>query len=234
MPICTAWGRIGERIPETWSYGEGSIAPEMTQSPLPAGRRSDLPEYKNWNPKDNVQETVNNKAPLAPMVPLHRWEGTGNIDDEIRYFNGLKKNGIPHTPEVPVAPGKVWRYRGLPYYLERQNARFRTTPMQIKRAQENKEAHRASAVLGQLSEQLIKRSVGGKIDLMPTEAAQIDAALGQCENEVTRLHLIAASLAQAVDEARVAYGLSPIIRSFEVLCDLDERSDPQTNGKTHS
>ncbi len=226
--ICTAWGFHGQRYPDCWTYGEEK--PPTSQSELPRDPKNDLPTYETWDKAKSQQSAViDGRASVRQMVPLYRWEAD-NREAGQNTFNGLRRNGIPNTNEPVVSPNRLWRYNGAPLYLSRQMRRLRAVESLVKRTQmDNKEIHRASGLLGQLSERLVKRATNGKVDLLPSEAKDIVAVLDQVEKDVTQLHMAAAGLAQAADEARAAYGLEPTHRPFGVVCEYDEA--PSTNGK---
>jgi hypothetical protein len=174
---------------------------------------------------------------MQRLVPLHRWESTDRAGAAHYYKNSLLKNGIPHSTNVVVAPTRVWRYRGCPYYVDQQVERFRATGNLAKRAYRSDEFHRISHLLGQLSEQLVKQILhNGEVVLTnDKEVASVEATLSQCEEYATQLHVLAAAATQALDEARAAYRLPPKQRELAVLCvyDVPSGSGSATNGETH-
>lgn len=222
MPKCAAWGIVDPRSkiqrPQTWTW----------DNETPPTDSIDLNDHSVGG------EPMRGEKRMEKLVVLHRWEA-GSRDDAARYFTGLRQNGIPHSTNVAIAPARVWRYRGAPYYLDQQMERLKLTLMQCKRARDSNEFHRISGLLGQLSEQLVKAMRNGDVILDPRESAGVNATLEQCDDYVAQLFMTTAAAAQAVDEARAAYKLPPKPRPFEILSEHDVPSGPptETNGESH-
>lgn len=121
----------------------------------------------------------------------------------------------------------MWRFRGTPYYLEAQGDRLGLSKVLTDRARHNPEVYRVSVLLGQLCERYYRAP---KVDdcavVLPAELAQIRGTLGQCEQELEKLHALAAAAQAMVDEAHLAFGLDIPARGFRVECDFDDRSQP--------
>ena len=121
----------------------------------------------------------------------------------------------------------MWRFRGTPYYLDAQGDRLGLSKVLIDRARHNQEVYRMSVLLGQLCERYHKAAKeGGRAVLPPAELAQIRGTLGQCEQELEKLHALAAAAQAMVDEAHLAFGLGVPDRCFRVKCDFDDLPTP--------
>jgi len=115
-----------------------------------------------------------------------------------------------------------WRYRGTPPYLSAQAKRLGISQVLADRARHNPEIHRVSVLLGQLCERAHKaRQQDGRPVLFPPELAQVRGTLEQVEQECAKLHALAASAAEMIDEAWAAFDLAPPNRHYAVLCDFD-------------
>ena len=62
--------------------------------------------------------------------------------------------------------------------------------------------------------------------VLPAELAQIRGTLGQCEQELEKLHALAAASQAMIDEAHEAFGLDVPERRFRVKCDFDDLPEP--------
>jgi hypothetical protein len=62
--------------------------------------------------------------------------------------------------------------------------------------------------------------------VLPAELAQIRGTLGQCEQELEKLHALAAAAQAMIDEAHQAFGLEVPDRFFGVKCDFDDLPEP--------
>jgi hypothetical protein len=177
-------------------------------------------------PKDRAHMVGGEPIRMDKLVPMHRWEA-GDRGQAAQYYKTLLVRGIPHSEgtrralEPTRIPNQVWRYRGAPYYLEQQMDRMRLTAQVTKRAHHSREFHQVSHLLGELSERLVKMVSNGHVDLNIKEAEAISAVLEQCDEHVAQLCMVAAAAAQAVDEARMAYGLPLRHRVVNVLCEYD-------------
>lgn len=127
----------------------------------------------------------------------------------------------------------MWNFRGTPAYLNVQARRLGVTPILADRARRNVEIHRVSTLLGQLAERYqTAPKEGGRAVLYLTELAQAKGTLGQCDQEVEKLHMLAAAAQSMVDEGYRAFGLDPPERIFGVTCAFDE--PVPVNGKAIS
>jgi hypothetical protein len=121
----------------------------------------------------------------------------------------------------------MWRFRGTPYYLDAQGDRLGLSKVLTDRARHNPEVYRVSVLLGQLCERYHRaRKEDGRAVVLPSELAQIRGTLGQCEQELEKLHALAAAAQAMVDEAHQAFGLDVPERRFRVKCDFDDLPEP--------
>ena len=121
----------------------------------------------------------------------------------------------------------MWRFRGTPYYLDAQGERLGLSKALTDRARHNPEVYRVSVLLGQLCERYHRASKeGGHAVVPPAELAQIRGTLGQCEQELAKLHVLAAASQAMVDEAHDAFGLDAPGRAFRVRSDFDDLPAP--------
>jgi len=121
----------------------------------------------------------------------------------------------------------MWHFRGSPPYLAQQAKRLGISQVLVDRARHNAELHRVSVLLGQLCERYHKaRHENGKPLFPAPELAQIRGTLEQVEQECSKLHALAATAAQMIDEARAEAGIEPLDRHFAVLSDYDNDSTP--------
>lgn len=120
----------------------------------------------------------------------------------------------------------MWRFRGTPHYLDAQGDRLGLSKVLTDRARHNAEIYRVSTLLGQLCERyhLAARN-GDPTAIQPAELAQVRGTLGQCEQELAKLHALAAASQTMIDEAHRAFGLEMPDRSFGVRCDFDDLPD---------
>jgi hypothetical protein len=117
----------------------------------------------------------------------------------------------------------MWRFRGTPHYLDAQGERLGLSKVLTDRARHNPEVYRVSVLLGQLCERYHRATKeGGRAVVTPAELAQIRGTLGQCEQELEKLHALAAASQAMVDEAHQAFGLEAPGRHFRVRCDFDD------------
>jgi hypothetical protein len=121
----------------------------------------------------------------------------------------------------------MWRFRGLPHYLDAQGERLGISKVLIDRARHNAEAHRISVLLGQLAERYHRLPrEDDRALILGSERAQVQGTLGQCECELAKLHALAAAAQAMIDEAYAAFGLVIPERSHRVTCDFDVCRDP--------
>ena len=120
----------------------------------------------------------------------------------------------------------MWRFRGSPHYIDQQGDRLGISKILTDRARHNQEMYRVSVLVGQLCERYYRTPKdGGRAIVFPAELAQIQGTLGQCEQELEKLHVLAAAAQAIVDEAHRAFGLAPPSRHFHVRCDFDDLAD---------
>jgi hypothetical protein len=117
----------------------------------------------------------------------------------------------------------MWRYRGTPHYLDQQATRLGISQVLADRARHNPEIYRVSVLLAQLCERWHRaRKEDGRPIFGRPELLQIDGTLNQCEQELQKLHALAATARSMLDEAWQAFGLPVPDRHFEVVSKLDE------------
>jgi hypothetical protein len=126
----------------------------------------------------------------------------------------------------------LWRYRGTPHHLNLQASRLGMTQVLADRARNNQEIYRVSVLLSQLCERYHKaRKEDGRPVLPLTELAQVRGTLEQAEMECSKLHALAASSAEMIDEAYQAFEIAQPPRPFGVACVFDPPLIvPMTNG----
>jgi hypothetical protein len=128
----------------------------------------------------------------------------------------------------------VWRFRGSPHYIERQAARLGVSQVLADRARHNTEIHRVSVLLGQLCERYHRaRKESGAPVFFPLELSQVRGTLDQGEQELQKLHALAAASAAMLDEGWQAFGLASPERSFSVTCDFDEKRGDLHTSKSY-
>ena len=121
----------------------------------------------------------------------------------------------------------MWRFRGSPHYIDQQGDRLGVPKILTDRARHNPEIYRVSVLIGQLCERYHRAPKdNGRAVVSPAELAQIRGTLGQCEQELEKLHVLAAASQVIVDEAHRAFGLTPPDRRFRVRCDFDDLPEP--------
>lgn len=119
---------------------------------------------------------------------------------------------------------KAWKFMGAPYYLDAQGSRLGVSKILTDRARHNPELYRVSVLVGQLSERYHwAPKEDGRPVILPDELFQAHGTLSQCEQELEKLHVLAAASQAIIDEAYVAFGLVPPARRFRVQCDFDEK-----------
>lgn len=125
-----------------------------------------------------------------------------------------------------------WHARGSLYYLIAQGERLGISRVAIDRAKMNKQIHRIGTLLGQLAEQYqrLPRDARGEPVLLGSVGRIVEGTLGQCEEECSKLHALAAASQAMIDEARAAFGLPVAERFVRVACDFDD-AEPSANGK---
>src|ERR1039458_1004651 len=117
----------------------------------------------------------------------------------------------------------MWRYRGTPHYLADQAKRLGVAQIMADRARNNAEIYRISVLLAQLCERYHRaRTEDGKPVFERIELAQIKGTLEQCEQELGKLHVLAASAQSMLEEAWSAFALDIPDRHFCILSDYDE------------
>lgn len=125
----------------------------------------------------------------------------------------------------------MWRFRGTPYYLERQAARLGITQVLADRARLNPELFRIGVLMAALSERYHgARKENGRPVLYQTELAQIRGTLEQCELELQKLHMLAAAADAILADAWDAFGFAAPRRTFEVTSESDTQTLPLGDG----
>jgi hypothetical protein len=120
-----------------------------------------------------------------------------------------------------------WHFKGSKHYVEHQARRLGMSDAQVKRALRSDELSRVNHFLSQLSDRHKQaRTVDGQPVFHPPEIAQIEAVIFQAEQEVGKLHMLAATSCDMIDECRAAFGLRPTKRPFEVMSDSDVAPAP--------
>jgi hypothetical protein len=218
MALCIAWGEPGSKFPSEWTY-EGQL-------PSTGGK---------IDPKTKV--LIDDRSPVQKLVIRYRWDSTGNFKDDDAQFRAIQQKGIPgyvdpafpgsarFEPQKGSAPSRVWRYRGVPAYVDNQARRFRATQLLAKVLHQNRELHKMEGQMGELSNRIMQQR---GLPLNEPQIKDVMAILAQCERQVQGLHILAAAGAQAVDEAIAAFGLEMPPREYVVLSVFDEVA--QTNG----
>jgi len=116
----------------------------------------------------------------------------------------------------------MWRFRGSPHYIDQQGDRLGVPKILTDRARHNPEIYRVSILTGQLCERYHRAPKdNNRAAVSPAELAQIRGTLGQCQQELEKLHVLAAAAQMIVDEAHRAFGITPPDRRFRVRCDFD-------------
>ncbi len=109
----------------------------------------------------------------------------------------------------------MWRFRGSPHYIDQQGDRLGVSKILTDQARHNQEMYRVSVLVGQLCERYYRTPKdGGRAIVFPAELAQVQGTLGQCEQELEKLHVLAAAAQAIIDEAHRAFGIAPPSRQF--------------------
>jgi hypothetical protein len=125
----------------------------------------------------------------------------------------------------------MWRFRGSPYFLDRQAARLGLPKVLADRSRHNAEIYRCQVLISQLCERYHRaRKEDGKPVFANPELAQVRGTLEQAELELQKLHMLAAASAEMLDEAWTAFGLKSSERPYEVSCDYDTPYLPLGDG----
>ncbi len=115
-----------------------------------------------------------------------------------------------------------WHFRGTPHTLGKQAVRLGITPVLADRARHNQEIYRVSVLLAQLCERYHKaRKEDGRPIIPRPELDQIRGTLLQAEQECAKLHALAATACEMIDEASQAFEIVLPPRHFAVLSDYD-------------
>jgi hypothetical protein len=119
----------------------------------------------------------------------------------------------------------MWRFRGTPHYLNEQAKRLGVSQVLADRARNNPEIYRCSILLAQLCECFHKKPKGEKF--CRTEIQHIQGNLEQCELELQKLHMLAATADAMLAEAYRELGLEEPLRTFsvDVVPDREEVSE---------
>ena len=120
-----------------------------------------------------------------------------------------------------------WHFRGTPYYLSKQGERLGITSVLIDRARNNQEIYRVSVLLSQLCDQYHKRpkAEDGTSIMTPSELSQVRGTIHQIEQEVAKLHALAAAAAEMADGARGAFGIEASERTYFVVSGNEFEAD---------
>lgn len=115
-----------------------------------------------------------------------------------------------------------WHFRGTPHTLSKQAVRLGITPVLADRARHNQEIYRVSVLLAQLCDRYHKaRKEDGRPVIPKPELDQIRGTLLQADQECAKLHALAATASEMIDEAFQAFGLEHPGRHYAVLSDYD-------------
>jgi hypothetical protein len=116
----------------------------------------------------------------------------------------------------------MWRFRGSPHYLDQQAARLGITKVLADKARNNAEIYRVAVLLAQLSDRYHRaRKEDGSAVLGRIELAQVKGTLDQCEQELQKLHMLAAASDAMLADAWRAFGFPKQCRNFEVNTAVD-------------
>jgi hypothetical protein len=126
----------------------------------------------------------------------------------------------------------MWRFKGSPHYLDQQALRLGITQVLADRARHNPELYRLAVLLAQLCDRYHRaRREDGKPVFYSTELAQIKGTLEQCELELQKLHMLAATADMMLAEAWRAFGHEPPRRPFEILCNLESNGRESSDAR---
>jgi hypothetical protein len=117
----------------------------------------------------------------------------------------------------------MWHFRGTPHYLDKQGERLGVPKVLTDRSKHNPEIHRVQTLLGQLCERYnrARKDERGEPIIYPVEISQVQGTLSQCEQELAKLHALAAAAQMMIDEAHAAYGVATPERPYHVHCQFD-------------
>lgn len=117
----------------------------------------------------------------------------------------------------------LWHYNGTPEFLHRQADRLRSTHHLADLARHNKEIYRISVLVNQLCERYHKaRKEDGEPVFGPIEIDQIKSTLGMCEQELEKLHILAAASDEMMEEVYGALSIDAPARPFVILAESDD------------
>jgi hypothetical protein len=111
----------------------------------------------------------------------------------------------------------MWRFKGSPFYIDKQASRLGITQVLADRARNNSEIYHLASLLAQLADRYHRaRKENGAPVFYMTERAQIKGTLEQCELDLQKLHMLAAAADSMLSEAWEAFGFPKPNRIFEV------------------
>jgi hypothetical protein len=121
----------------------------------------------------------------------------------------------------------MWKFRGIPHYLDQQGDRLGIARTTTDRARHDSSMYRISVLLGQLTEVAANQTRDdGTLVVDHRTAWSARFILRTCEEQLQQLHALAAASRAMIDEAHAAFGLEPPARTFRVQCDTDDRETP--------
>jgi hypothetical protein len=199
------------------------------QFTLNGPRGSDTPYSLQGDGRRTVATEDAAAAATAPdhvilaCFEAHSWESA------LSQFHQARKAGIAATFADRFGrddPGRRWRFRGSPHYLNRQAIRLQVSQVVTDKAAGNPDIHRISTLVGQCQERYsaVKRH-GDERQFTPQEIAIVEGILGQCEVSNSKLHSLAGAGQAMIDEARAAFGLAEAVRTFRVTAASDSPAE---------
>jgi hypothetical protein len=119
----------------------------------------------------------------------------------------------------------MWRFKGTPHYLNEQAKRLGVSQVLADRARNNPEIYRCALLLAKLQDCFQRKPKGEKFCV--TEAHYVEGVLEQCEQELQKLHMLAATADAMLAEAYRELDFVEPLRTFsvEVLPDREETSE---------
>lgn len=117
----------------------------------------------------------------------------------------------------------LWHFRGTPEFLHRQADRLRSTHHLADLARHNKEIYRISILLNQLCERYHKaRKENGEPVFGAVDLSAIKSTLFMCEQELEKLHMLAAAADEMLEHAYGAFNVDAPARPFVILAESDD------------
>lgn len=162
-----------------------------------------------------------------PEFPLDVFSAEHN--SAVARFNSQKEHGIQreHRRHGFDRERGLWRFRGTPYYLDQQGERLSVTKVLTDRARHNTEIYRVSTLMAQVSERYHKspKDDGGIPHIVGMHRPEVRDTLLQCEQELQKLHVLAAAVQSMIDDASKACEIQLPERHFKITCVFDEPED---------